>query len=94
MKTIEAKLIICKNNETIKEIFIQPTIEDTWDGDKVREFIRETTKLKHDDFSIVDLTNPKKPFVSASHFLKLDPSNSNYSFRIEINDRNDSKCLH
>lgn len=89
MKTIEAKLSISKNNKTIKEIVIKPTIEDNWNGDKVRKFIREAAKLDDDDFSIVDLNNPYEAFVSASCFIGLDPSNKNYRFRIEIND---SKC--
>lgn len=91
MKTIEAKLSICKNKKTINEIVIKPTIEDDWNDDKVRKFIREAAKLDDDDFSIVDLNNPNETetFVSASHFIGLDPNNKNYHFRIEIND---SKC--
>lgn len=88
-KTIKAKLIISKNDKTIKEISIKLTIGDSLIPD-IRKEIRLAAKLKNEDeFNIVDLSDGS--FVNPSHFLVLDPSNSDHSFRIDILDH--SKCL-
>ena len=90
MKTIRAKLIISKNDVTIKETRIKLTIEDSLTNNDIREEIRVAANLKkEDEFNILDLSDGC--FVNPSYFLGLDPDNSDYSFRINIIDH--SKCL-